>query len=88
MMTFHYVYVLRSVKDQKLYIGVTKDLKNRLTQHNKGEVFATKGRRPLDLVFYEAFANKEDALRREKYFKTDSGKRALKLMLKSYFAGK
>jgi len=37
--------------------------------------------RPFELVFYEAYKSKKDAQRRETYFKTTKGKRALKLIL-------
>ncbi len=46
---------------------------------------STAPRRPLHLIFYEAYLNKNDATRREKYFKTTKGKRALKIMLRSTF---
>ena len=72
-----YTYILKSQKDKKLYIGYSSDLKNRFTQHQRGKVESTNHRRPLDLIFYEAFANKKDAQRREKYFKTSKGKSSL-----------
>ena len=78
---FYYTYVLRSVKDNDLYVGYTPDLKTRLKSHNKGEVKATKGRRPLELIYYEACLIKEKALKREKYFKTRFGRRFLKQRL-------
>jgi len=78
----HYVYVLKSLKDLKLYIGKTDDLKRRFSEHQKDKVKSTKNRRPLSLVFYEAFAMKEDAARRERYFKTSKGKTSLGLMLR------
>ncbi|HLB32555.1 MAG TPA: GIY-YIG nuclease family protein [Patescibacteria group bacterium] len=84
----YYVYVLESQRDNKLYIGSTPDLKKRFDKHRRGKVFSTKGRLPLKLIFYECYLEKEDALRREKYFKTNSGKRALKLILKSYYRGR
>jgi len=46
---------------------------------------ATKFRRPVELIFFEAYMTKSDALRRERYFKTAKGKAALKIMLKDYF---
>ena len=82
---FYYVYVLRSLKDQKLYIGFTKDLQKRFARHNAGHVRVTKPRRPFELIFYEAYRNKYDALRREKYFKTSKGKTALQSMLREFF---
>ena len=80
----YYVYVLRSKKDGRKYIGYTANLSRRLLQHNNGDVISTRFRRPLDLIFYEAYLNQSDALRREDYFKTTAGKRALKIMLREY----
>jgi putative endonuclease len=80
----HYVYVLKSQKDGKNYVGFTKNLKLRFEQHNKGLVFSTKNRRPLKLIYYEVCINQKDATRREKYLKTTYGKRYLKNRLKSY----
>lgn len=77
------VYVLLSLKDKKLYIGSTTNLKQRLTDHFHGESKATAPRRPFKLIFCEYFLSKKDALKREKYFKTTAGKKALKLMLRN-----
>jgi len=76
------VYVLYSIKDDKFYIGFTEDLKRRLTEHFQGNSKSTGSRRPFHLVFCEYYLSKVDAMRREKYFKTTAGKRALRLMLK------
>lgn len=81
---FAYVYVLLSQKDRKLYVGYTTDLKERVRRHQAGFVPATSSRLPVTLIFYEAFLNKYDALRRERYFKTTKGKRSLRQMLKEY----
>lgn len=78
-----YTYLLYSLKDKKYYIGYTSNLKKRFREHSNGQVFATKGRLPIKLVFYEAFLDQKDALRRERYFKTNPGKRTLKLMLRT-----
>jgi putative endonuclease len=81
---FHYVYILRSLKDRLFYIGYTEDLKTRVKDHNMGKNVSTKNRRPLELIFYEAFPSKQDALRRESYFKTTKGKTTLKQMIKEF----
>ena len=60
-----YVYVLKSKKDGKLYIGSTKDLKKRHKEHQKGKSFSTKYRLPVKLVYYEAFHSEKDARARE-----------------------
>ena len=79
-----YVYILQSLKDNKLYTGFTHNLEKRIAQHNNGEVTSTKPRTPFKLIFYEAYLNEKDALRREDYLKTTKGKRSLKIMLKEY----
>lgn len=82
---FH-VYVLRSGKDENFYIGFTHNLKRRLDAHTFGEVASTKMRRPLQLIFCETYCHKHDALRRERYFKTNEGKKTLRRMLRETLA--
>ena len=72
-----FVYVLRSLKDGKRYVGITFDVDKRLRQHNRGEVTSTKGRRPFVLVHYEETGGVAQARIREKYFKTAAGRRYL-----------
>jgi len=81
---YYYVYVVMSQKDRHFYVGSTCDLKRRIKQHLAGTVDSTKNRLPTSLVFYEAYLDKFDALRREDYFKTTKGKRTLRNMLKEY----
>jgi len=81
---FHYVYILRSLRDRLFYIGYSDDLRVRIQYHNAGKNISTKNRRPLELIFYEAFLSKTDALRRERYFKTTKGKVTLRQMMKEY----
>ena len=83
----YYTYILKSKKDGLNYTGYTKNLKLRFEKHNKGQVESTKNRLPLELIYYEACLNQEDATRREKYLKTHYGKMFLKKRLKSYFTG-
>ncbi len=86
-MSFYYTYVLKSQKDDNLYTGSTKNLQKRFEQHQKGEVFSTKSRRPLKLIYYEACLSEDDARRREKSLKTFRGKITLRRRLKSFFTG-
>jgi len=51
----YYVYILKSNKDDNLYIGYTNDLRRRLKEHNTSFSKATKSRLPLKLVYYEAY---------------------------------
>ncbi|NQU09767.1 GIY-YIG nuclease family protein [bacterium] len=82
----HCVYVLLSLHDSHLYIGYTTNLKRRLTEHFDGRNTSTACRRPVRLIFCEYYLAKSDALRREAYFKTTAGKRALRLMLQDSLA--
>jgi putative endonuclease len=83
----YYTYVLK-LSNGKLYSGSTSDLIRRQKEHFQGKVKSTKNLRPLILIFYEAFRNKKDAERRERYFKTDKGKKMLKVILREYFKEK
>ncbi len=80
----YYTYVLRSKKDGKFYTGFTSDLKLRFEKHQKGQVESTKDRRPLELIYYEACIDRDDATHREKYLKTYHGRMFIKKRLKSY----
>jgi putative endonuclease len=68
----YYIYFLK-LADGSIYTGSTKDVKKRVEKHSKGDVLATKGKRPIKLVFYCAFPTKKQALDLEKYLKSGSG---------------
>ncbi len=74
----YYVYVLQSEKDNYFYVGYTKDIDNRIQQHNSGQVISTKSRRPLKIVYYEVCFNQQDATHREKVFKNIMGQKIYK----------
>ena len=76
------VYVYYSSLDKKFYIGYTANLKRRIDEHKRKKVKSTAKRKELKLIFYEAYICKEDAQRREKYFKSSKGKKVLKQMLR------
>ncbi|MFH1430748.1 MAG: GIY-YIG nuclease family protein [Candidatus Uhrbacteria bacterium] len=61
----YYVYVLKSERDDGIYVGYTGDLRDRILRYQRGEVISTKARRPLTLVYYEAYVSKFDARSRE-----------------------
>ena len=81
---FYFVYILLSLKDGKFYIGSTSNLEQRIKYHKYGKNTSTASRLPIELIFYEAFRSKQDALRRERYFKTTKGKTTLKQMLRNF----
>lgn len=79
-----YVYILRSRHQGNLYIGFTTDLRRRLQEHNMGLNFSTRPYRPWDMIYYEACLNEVDAKRREKYLKTNQGRRLIQRRIKEY----
>lgn len=81
-----YVYVLRSLSDNGLYIGYSTDLKRRLRQHRSGAAFATSYRAPWKLIYYEAYRERLDAEGRERFLKSGSGRKLLRKQLAHYFA--
>ncbi len=87
MSKYCYVYVLRSLKDDQFYVGLTRDLPLRLQQHNKGLVISTKKRTPFELVYWEGCLAESDAAQREKYLKSAWGKRYIKTRLRRYLTG-
>lgn len=80
---YYFVYILRSLKDNKLYIGQTKNLNERIERHNTGRAMATRNRRPLVLVYKEYYPLRVEATKREKYLKSLKGglERKLKIVL-------
>jgi predicted GIY-YIG superfamily endonuclease len=70
-----YVYVIESVNErQQHYVGMTADLKQRLTDHNDGKSPHTRKFKPWHLVVYLGFADEQTARDFEKYLKSGSGK--------------
>lgn len=65
----YYFYVLKSEKDLKYYYGSTTDLKNRFNDHNQGKVLSTKFRRPLRVIYFEAYETISQARQREQQVK-------------------
>ena len=65
----HYVYLLKSKKNGRLYTGFTDDLRQRVEDHNSGKSSYTKNNRPYVLVYYEAYASRDDAQKRERSFR-------------------
>lgn len=70
----YYVYVIKSKKDGKVYVGYSRDLAKRIKQHNAGNITSTKKRVPFILLYYEACNILNDAIQREKSLKTGFGR--------------
>ncbi|MDP2855986.1 MAG: GIY-YIG nuclease family protein [bacterium] len=73
-----YVYVLRSLKNNRNYIGTTNNLKRRLQEHNSGRSKYTSLTRPFKLIYFEAFNTRASAVQRELFLKSGKGREWLK----------
>ena len=69
----YYVYVLKC-SDNTYYAGLTHNLKKRINEHENGIRSCVKHKRPVKLIFYCCFSNKNIAVKFERYLKTHSGK--------------
>ncbi len=74
----YYVYIIKSIRNGRHYIGFTQDLEDRLKQHNAGRVRSTKAFVPYKIIYKETFLTYTEARKRElslkkrkssKYFK-------------------
>ncbi|MBI5306627.1 GIY-YIG nuclease family protein [Candidatus Wolfebacteria bacterium] len=74
----YYVYILISLKDNRTYVGYTKNLNRRLKDHNYGMINATKYRKPLEILFSEKFLTIKEAKSRELWWKSSNGRKKLK----------
>jgi putative endonuclease len=73
-----YVYILKSLKNHRHYIGYTNNLERRMVEHNAGQSKYTSLTRPFELIHQEIFQNKKDATRRELFLKTGQGRSWIK----------
>jgi putative endonuclease len=73
-----FAYVMKSESGELYYKGHCKDLEKRLAQHNSGSTKSLRPYIPLKIVYSEQYLSREEAITREKYFKTAAGRRFLK----------
>jgi len=66
----YYLYILQSLKDNSFYVGSTKNLVNRLKQHNQGKSKYSKTKRPWKIVYHEVYNTYAQAFQREKQIKS------------------
>ncbi|HKJ47605.1 MAG TPA: GIY-YIG nuclease family protein [Christiangramia sp.] len=75
------VYAILSEVDGRIYVGMSQDAEKRLKEHNSGKTRSTKGYRPWRLFFTEEHFTREEARKREIYWKSGIGKEQLKEIL-------
>lgn len=79
----YFTYFAKSLKNNKIYSGFTaKTPLERVHEHNMGVNKFTKYNKPFKLIYYEEYLCKEDALKREKFYKTGLGKQIKQAIVK------
>ena len=76
-----YVYILKSSKDGRHYIGYTNDLERRINDHNRGKSRSVKKRGPFEVIYKETFNSKAEAVARERQIKNYKGGNAFKKLI-------
>ena len=69
-----YAYILQSQKDNSFYIGYTQDLTKRLEKHNSAKRGYTATKKPWEIVYWEAFPSKTEAIKRERFLKAQKSR--------------
>jgi len=75
------IYILRSLKTKKYYIGFTSNLERRLSEHERGKSGFDKVNAPFELVCLEKYKTKLEAYKRELKIKSYKGGNAFKKLI-------
>jgi putative endonuclease len=82
----YFVYVLKSLKDGRYYVGTAKDLPERLQRHNQGRSEYTRNARPWELVYSEEHPSRSEAMKREYGIKRQKRKEYIESLIKKHCA--
>ena len=77
----YYVYILKSKKTRKYYIGYTSNIEERLKYHNSGRTISLRRHIPLEIIRVEEYSLYEEARRRERQIKKYKSGEAFKNLL-------
>ena len=77
----YFVYAIKSIQRNYIYVGMTNNLERRIIDHNNGRNRSTKAYIPFELIFSEVVQNRNEARKREKYLKTGSGRNFIKSLM-------
>jgi len=81
-----YTYILINKSASKTYTGSTTNLGRRLSEHNSGKVSFSRAYRPYEIVHYEVFESQKEAREKEKFYKSTTGRRRLKVIIAKWKA--
>jgi putative endonuclease len=77
----YYVYAIKSLTRNYIYVGLTDNLERRFSQHNNGRSKTTRAYAPFKLICKEIVETRIEARIREKYLKSGTGKEYLKTLI-------
>src|SRR4029077_14086032 len=72
-----FAYVMRSRKDDGIYVGMSSSVERRVKEHNAGYNRSTRSRIPFELIYVERCGSRLEARKREKYLKSGTGREYL-----------
>ena len=82
----HWIYILENLNDKSWYIGYTSDLEKRIKDHQRGNgARTTRIKKDWKLIYCEGYLEKLDALGREDFLKSGSGRKFIKKQIFHYF---
>ena len=76
-----FVYILRSLVNDRFYIGSTNDLNRRLKEHARGKTKSTRFTKPFELVYKEMYNTSLEARRRERYIKKKKSRKFIEWLI-------
>ncbi len=79
----YFVYILKSLRNGRYYVGYTNDLTRRLGQHNSGRTKSIKHWSPFEVVYKEEYDNASLARKREYYIKSQKSRKYIENLIKS-----
>lgn len=77
----YYVYILRSLHNQRHYIGFTNNIERRLYEHNHNNTASLINKGPFELIHQEEYSTIAEARRREREIKSYKGGNAFKKLI-------
>ena len=77
----HYVYILKSLKTGRYYVGCTNNPKSRLKKHNSGSVKSTKPYKPWKNTYIETYKSLSEARKRERQIKSWKKRKAIEKLI-------
>ena len=84
----YFFYIIKSESDGSFYVGQSKNVQERILRHNNGHSKSTKGKIPWQLVYYESYKTRAEAVRRELAIKKQKSHKYIEDLISEFQANK